>query len=448
MNQNTQYPPLACVVLAAGQGTRMKSALPKVLHPVAGAPMLKHVLRVCEELSPEHIVVVAPPNSPAIEQAAAPHACVVQKEPLGTGDAVKATRKALVDFAGDIVVLFGDGPLVTAGSLRKLQARREETGAVVVVAGFSPDNPASYGRLIIDETGNLQKIVEASEASDEEHAIRLCNGGVMLFDAAKLWPMLDQLRNDNAKGEYFLTDCVALTQQEGNNSVVEIISADEVLGINTRVELAQAEKIVQKRLREKAMLGGVTMTDPDSVFLSADTTFGRDITIAPHVIIGPGVEIADNVEIRAFSHLENVKIEQGAIVGPFARIRPHTRIGAEAHIGNFVEIKNSDIAPGAKVNHLTYIGDASVGAKTNVGAGTITANYDGVRKNRTQIGENASIGSNVVLVAPVTVGSGATVAAGSVITKNVPSDALAHARARQENREGWARRIKRINDEK
>lgn len=448
MTQNEPLPadltpaPLACVVLAAGQGTRMKSDLPKVLHPVAGLPLIRHVLNACEALNPERIVVVVGPEAEAIRQAAAPHRCVCQQQPLGTGDAVKAARKELVDFAGDIIVLFADGPLILPDSLRLMQRKREETDASVVVAGFSPENPASYGRLIIDETGNLAEIVEASEATTEQDAINLCNGGVMLFDSGKLWPMLDQLHDDNAKNEFFLTDCVALAQQGGDTSVVATISVDEVLGINNRVELAQAEKIMQRRLREKAMMGGVTMTDPDTVFLSADTKFGRDVTIAPNVIIGTGVEIEDKVEIRAFTHIEQVHIGRGAIVGPFSRVRPNSVIGAEAHIGNFVEIKNSEIEPGAKVNHLSYIGDSSVGTKANIGAGTITANYDGFHKHRTRIGEHASIGSNSVLVAPVTVEDGAYIAAGSVITNNVPADALGVARARQENKPGWAKRMR------
>ncbi|MDD4616499.1 MAG: bifunctional UDP-N-acetylglucosamine diphosphorylase/glucosamine-1-phosphate N-acetyltransferase GlmU [Alphaproteobacteria bacterium] len=435
-------PPLACIVLTAGMGTRMKSKLSKVLHPVAGVPMLRHVLDACGAASADQVTVVVGPDAQEVTKIAAPHKCVIQEKPLGTGDAVKAARKALVDFAGDILVLFGDGPLVTAKTMRHMQIKRQTTNASVVVAGFSPENPAAYGRLIIDETGNLSEIIEACEATPEQSDVKLCNGGIMLFDSAKLWPLLDQLNNDNAKKEFFLTDCVALAQKGGDTAVVAMISEEEVLGINTRIELAYAEKLMQRRLREKAMLAGVTMIDPDSVFLSADTRFGRDIVIAPHVIIGSGVEIADNVEIRAFTHVEHVKIERGALVGPFARIRPHSQIGAEAHIGNFVEVKNSVISQGAKVNHLSYIGDSTVGAKANIGAGTITANYDGFAKHRTEIGEEASIGSNAVLVAPVKVGDGAQVAAGSVITKEVPGDALAFARTKQENKAGWAKRLR------
>jgi bifunctional UDP-N-acetylglucosamine pyrophosphorylase/glucosamine-1-phosphate N-acetyltransferase len=443
MTQNTShFPPLACVVLAAGQGTRMKSDLSKVLHPVAGAPMIQHVLNTCSQLSPERIEVVVAPHSLAIEQAVAPHPCVLQHKPLGTGDAVKAARHGLAHFVGDVVVLFADGPLIKPESLRLMQHKRQETKAAIVVAGFTPENPAAYGRLMLDESGNLSAIVEASEATPDQAAVKLCNGGVMLFDAAKLWPLLDQLRDDNAKKEFFLTDCIALAQKSGDVCVVATIPAEEVLGVNNRVELAQAEKIMQRRLREKAMLGGATMTDPESVFLSTDTKIGRDVTIGPNVVIGAGVEIGDKVDIRAFCQMEKVRIETGAIIGPFARLRPGSVIGSEAHIGNFVEIKNSEIGQGAKVNHLSYVGDAVVGAKANVGAGTITANFDGSKKHRTHIGAGASTGSNSVLVAPVNVGDGAYIGAGSVITQDVPANALAVARGRQSNVENWAHRIK------
>jgi len=442
------FPPLACIVLAAGQGTRMKSDLPKVLHPVAGLPMISHVLNVCGALSSEHIVTVVAPNAKAIEQAIAPSLCVVQHKPLGTGDAVKAARKALGDFSGDVVVLYADSPLITVESLHLMQRKRQETGATIVVAGFSPANPASYGRLVIDESGNLSKIIEACEATPEQYAINLCNGGFMLFNAAKLWPLLDQLRDDNAKKEFFLTDCIALAGQAGDTCVVMTIPENEVLGVNNRIELAQAEKIMQTRLREKAMLAGVTMCDPDSVFLSADTKIGRDVTIGPNVVIGAGVEIGDRVDIRSFCVIEQTRIASGAVIGPFARLRPGSSIGSGAHIGNFVEIKNSDIGNGAKVNHLSYVGDASVGEKANIGAGTITANFDGFSKKRTHIGNDASTGSNSVLVAPVTIGDGAYIGAGSVITSDVPANALAVARGRQANLDGWARRMREEKSKK
>jgi bifunctional UDP-N-acetylglucosamine pyrophosphorylase/glucosamine-1-phosphate N-acetyltransferase len=420
----------------------MKSDLPKVLHKVAGVPMIKHVLNACYELTPDQIIVVTAPGATKIEETVSPHQCVVQQTPMGTGDAVKAARKALIDFAGDVIVLFADGPLITAKSLRALQRRRQETNAAIVVAGFSPENPAQYGRLVIDETGNLSAIVEASEATPEQNALRLCNGGVMLFDIAKLWPLLDKLTPDNAKGEYFLTDCIALAQQEGDTSVVEIIPAEDVLGVNNRVELAAAEKIMQRRLREKAMLNGVTMIDPDSVFLSADTRFGRDVVLGPGVVIGEEVTIGDNVEIRAYSHIEQASIDAGASVGPFARLRPGTEIGAAAHVGSFVEIKNTEVGEGAKVPHLSYIGDTTIGAKTNIGAGTITCNYNGYKKMRTEIGAGAFIGSNSSLVAPVKIGDGAYVGAGSVITMDVPADGLAVARGRQDVKPGWAHRFR------
>ncbi len=439
----TDRTPIAFIVLAAGLGTRMKSDLPKVLHPVAGAPMLQHVLRTCEALSPERIVVVVGPDGDEVKQAAAPYICVVQQKPLGTGDAVKAARKELESYAGTIVVLYADSPLMTADSLRLLLQKREEANADMVVSGFSPKNPASYGRLITDESGNVQKIVEAAEATPEQKGINLCNGGVMLFGAGKLWPLIERLRDDNAAREFYLTDCVALARHNGGLCAVAQIPVDDVLGVNTRVELAQAEKIMQNRLREKAMLAGVTMTHPDSVFLSSDTKFGRDIAIEPNVVIGKGVEIADNVRIRAFSHIELARIERGAIIGPFARLRPITIIGENAHIGNFVEIKNSEVQSGAKINHLSYVGDSFVGEKTNIGAGTITANYDGVKKNHTRIGANVSSGSNAVFIAPVTVGDGALIAAGSVITRDVPADGLAVARAKQENKPDGAKRFRK-----
>ncbi|MDE2030400.1 MAG: bifunctional UDP-N-acetylglucosamine diphosphorylase/glucosamine-1-phosphate N-acetyltransferase GlmU [Alphaproteobacteria bacterium] len=442
MTQNaSSFPPLACVILAAGQGTRMKSDLPKVLHPVAGASMISHVLAACAVLSPTHVVVVVGPDGKEIEQVVAPVSCVVQKKPLGTGDAVKAARKMLDGFTGDVVILFGDGPLITTESIQALQRKRQESKAAIVVAGFRLENPGPYGRLITDKAGKLTGIVEACEATSEQKEIGLCNGGAMLFDGARMWKLLDALKDDNAKKEFFLTDCVALAQKEGG-AALEVIPSDDVLGVNTRIELAQAEKIMQRRLREKAMLAGATMTDPDSVFLCADTRIGRDVTIGPNVVFGPGVEIGDRVDIRAFCAIERARIEAGAIVGPFARIRPESYIGAGVHIGNFVEIKNSRIDAGAKINHLSYIGDATVGEKANIGAGTITCNYDGFRKMRTHIGAGAFIGSNSALVAPVAIGDGAYVGAGSVITNEVPAGTLAVARGRQANIEGWAERVR------
>ena len=434
--------PLACIVLAAGQGTRMRSDLPKVLHPVAGMPMVGHVLTVCADLLPEQIVVVIAPDSPNIEEAVLPNRCVVQPKAMGTGDAVKAARRELEKFKGDILVLFGDTPLVTADTLRKIQLAKKLKLADIVVAGFVPENPAAYGRLIVDDEGNLKGIVETAEATHEQKQIKLCNGGIMLFTGDKLWPLLDSLKNDNSKQEYYLTDCVGLAVKAGLPCAVAEMPAEEVLGVNTRVELAQAEKIMQQRLRRKAMLDGVTMTDPDTVYLSFDTKIGRDVVLGPNVVFGPGVEIGNKAAIRAFCHLEQVRVDEAAIVGPFARLRPGSVVGAGAHIGNFVELKNAEVGQGAKINHLSYIGDAFIGAKANIGAGTITCNYDGFRKFHTHVGAEAFIGSNSSLVAPVKVGDGAYVGAGSVITAEVPAHTLAVARGRQSNIDGWARRFR------
>ncbi|MDE1901214.1 MAG: bifunctional UDP-N-acetylglucosamine diphosphorylase/glucosamine-1-phosphate N-acetyltransferase GlmU [Alphaproteobacteria bacterium] len=435
-------PPVACIILAAGQGTRMKSDLPKVLHPVAGTPMIAHVLNACADLLPEQIVVVTAPDATEIEKAVAPQRCAVQAKPLGTGDAVKAARMALAGFTGDIIILFADGPLITADSLRALRRKRAETSAAIVVAGFSPEDPAANGRLVLDDQGRLAAIVELLDATPEQRAIRLCNGGAMLFDAAALWPLLDKLRDDNAKKEFYLTDCIALARAAGDDCAVAELPADEVYCVNNRVELAQAEKLMQRRLRERAMLGGATMTDPDSVFLSMDTKIGRDVTIGPNVVFGPGVDIGDRADIRAFCHIEQARIDAGAVIGPFARIRPGSTVGAGAHIGNFVELKKADVGRGAKINHLSYIGDATVGDKANIGAGTITCNYDGFRKSHTDIGAGAFVGSNSALVAPVKIGDGAFIGAGSVITNDVPADTLAVARGRQSNIDGWAGRMR------
>lgn len=434
--------PLACVILAAGQGTRMKSALPKVMHPVAGAPMVRHVVAACEALAPKKIIVVVAPGMADVAAAVAPHACVLQTCPLGTGDAVKAAREALASFDGDVIVLFGDTPLVTPESLKGLLDRRATSQASIIVSGFTPAEPASYGRLIVSRDGVLEEIVEAADASPEQKAIRLCNGGIMLFDSEKLWPLLDKLRDDNAKKEFYLTDCIALAKADGARSAVAEMPEDDVRGINTRVQLSEAEAIMQKRLRQKWMLAGVTMTDPSSVFLCADTDFGPDVTLGPNVVFGPGVCVGANVEIRSFCHIEQTEIAPGAVIGPFARLRPGAKIGVGAHIGNFVEIKNASIDAGAKVNHLSYIGDAWVGAKANIGAGTITCNYDGFTKARTEIGAGAFIGSNTALVAPVKIGDGAITGAGSVITKDVPPDALAVARGKQDTVPGWAERFR------
>ena len=426
----------AAIILAAGKGTRMRSDLPKVLHPLAGRPMLAHLLDTLAGLDLARSVVVIGENMDAVAEAARPHTTVVQSEQLGTGYAVLAARQAMADKGGDfdddVLVLFGADPLISAETIAcMIEARRQNPEPVIVVLGFESQAPAAYGRLITAQDGSLDAIVEANEATAEQLDIRLCNSGVMLIDGAHLWRLLERVQDANVKGEYYLTDIIALARAEGLACAVTISAEDELLGIDDRADLACAEAYVQNRLRLAAMRGGVTLLDPDSVYFSFDTRLGRDIIIGPHVAFGPGVHVGDNVTIRAFSHIEGATIAEGAIIGPFARLRPGADIAEDVHIGNFVEIKNATIEAGAKVNHLTYVGDARVGAKANVGAGTITCNYDGQAKYKTDIGKGAFIGSNVALVAPVKVGDGAVIGAGSVITKDVAADSLALTRPPQ-----------------
>ncbi len=433
----------AAVVLAAGKGTRMKTELPKVLHKLAGRPMINHVLANLAPLDCERIVVVIGPGMEGIAAAVAPHATALQAEPLGTGHAVLAARKALQGFAGDVLIVYGDCPFITGATIGKLIARRRATDhPAVVVLGMRPADPAQYGRLIVGADGLLEAIVEYRDANAEQRAITLCNSGVMAIDGKRLFALLDRVGNANAKGEYYLTDIVALARADGAACAVVEAPADELIGINSRAELAAAEAILQNRLRAQAMEDGATLIDPQTVFFSSDTRLGRDVVVGPNVVFGPGVEVADGAEIKAFCHLEGAKVAAGAAIGPFARLRPGTVVGERAHIGNFVEAKNANVGPGAKANHLTYLGDAVVGAGANVGAGTITANYDGFNKHKTEIGPDASIGSNSVLVAPVKVGRGAIVGAGSVITQSVSADALALARGRQTEKPGWAAKFR------
>ena len=429
----------AAIVLAAGKGTRMKSRFPKVLHPLAGRPMIAHLLASVEALAPERVVVVLAPDMDSVAAAVAPARTVVQREQLGTAHAVLAARDALAGFGGDVLILFGDSPLIATDTLRAMiAARRAEPEPTAVVLGMRPDDPGAYGRLIVGRDGALERIVESRDAAPEESAVRLCNGGVMAIDGARLFDLLDRVGCNNAKNEYYLTDIVSLTRADGLRCTVVEANSDELLGVNSRADLAAAEALVQRRLRRAAMDSGVTLIDPESVTLSFDTEFGRDVVVDPHVVFGPGVRVGDDARIRSFSHLEGATVGDGAAVGPFARLRPGAEIGEGARVGNFVEVKKAAIEAGAKVNHLSYIGDARVGAGANVGAGTITCNYDGFDKWHTDIGAGASIGSNTALVAPVTVGDGAIVGAGSVITKNVAADALAVARAKQESLAGGA----------
>jgi len=434
---------MTAVVLAAGLGTRMKSATPKVLHKVAGRPMINHVLATLDEIGADHTVVVVGDGMGALAEAVRPHATAVQRERLGTAHAVLAARAYIEAHpADDLLVLYGDTPLITAGTLRAmLAARRAEPRPGVVVLGVEPAEPGPYGRLILDDAGRLDAIVEAKDATPDQLAVGLCNSGVMVIDGAGALDWLSRIGNANAKGEFYLTDIIAVARAEGAATAVVNGDADEVLGVNSRIELAEAEAIAQRRLRARAMANGATMTDPATVHLSWDTDLGRDVVIGPNVVFGPGVRVADNVEIRAFCHIEGASIASNTVIGPFARLRPGADLGAGVHVGNFVEIKAATLGEGTKVNHLSYVGDSDVGEGVNIGAGTITCNYDGHVKSKTVIGAGAFIGSNTALVAPVTVGAGAIVGAGSAISKDVAAGALAVTRAEQKEVAGWADRF-------
>jgi bifunctional UDP-N-acetylglucosamine pyrophosphorylase/glucosamine-1-phosphate N-acetyltransferase len=422
------------VLLAAGLGTRMKSALPKALHPIAGRPMLAHLIASCTAAF-DDVVVVAGPGMEALEEVAAPHPVVVQEHRLGTAHAALQAADLFGD--GDVAVLYADNPLISRATLQRLRQRRAAGDVGLALLAMRPADPARYGRVIARD-GFVDRIVEWADATPEERAEGLCNAGVLCADAGRMRGWLQAVRNDNAKGEYYLTDVVALARAEGVLVAAVEAPEAELRGINSRAELAEAEASVQARLRLAWMEAGVTMTDPASVFLCADTCFGTDVTLGPNVVFGPGVTVESGVEIRAFSHLEGCHVGHGAVVGPFARLRRGTVLGARAHVGNFVELKAARLGEGAKANHLSYLGDADIGAGSNIGAGTITCNYDGFGKHRTIIGAGVFIGSDAILVAPVTVGDGALVTAGSVITEDVAPDAMAFGRARMEQKPGRA----------
>ncbi len=435
----------AAIVLAAGEGSRMQSALPKILHEVAGRPMIRHVLAAVAPLEPAATVVVLGPGANSVAKAVAPAAIAIQHPPRGTGDAVRAARPALdAALAGldDVVILYGDTPLLQTETIARLIDARRSAGAAIAVAGMRPADPTPYGRLVLGADGGVERIVEARDATPDEAAITLCNGGIMAVAAAHLSDLVDRLENINAKREFYLTDIVGIARRRDLAATYVELPAEEVLGVNTRAELAEAEALMQQRLRRRAMAEGATLVAPETVFLSADTRLGRDVVIEPNVVFGPGVSIADNVRIRAFSHLDGATIDSGAIVGPYARLRPGAVLERDVHVGNFVEVKATRLGVGAKANHLTYLGDSDVGAGTNIGAGTITCNYDGFNKARTSIGANVFIGSHTALIAPVSVGDGAYVATGSVITADVPPDALTIARARQVDKPGRAAELR------
>jgi len=433
---------LAVIILAAGQGTRMKSTKHKVLHPIAGRPMLLHLLASVAALQPERQVVVVGAGRDQVEKAVEGSGAViaVQEQQLGTGHAVAQAHDALAGFAGDILILYGDVPLVRTETLRSMLDRLnwgDEPRAVVL--GFRPEDAAAYGRIIARDQGVIEKMVEYKDASAEERAVTLCNSGLMAVRSTDLFVLLDKIGNDNAAGEYYLPDIVMLP---GAQSAVIEAEAWEVAGVNSRAELAGVEAVWQDRRRAEAMRDGATLIAPETVFFAHDTLLGRDVVVEPHVVFGPGVSIADDATIHAFSHLEGASVGKGAEIGPYARLRPGAKVGDKAKVGNFVEMKKAELGEGAKVNHLSYIGDASVGAGANIGAGTITCNYDGFFKYRTEIGAGAFIGSNSALVAPVTIGDGAIVAAGSVVTQPVEADALCLVRPAQEVKPGWAARFR------
>jgi len=438
---------LLIVVLAAGKGTRMKSDSPKVLHAVAGRSMLGHVLALAGSAGAARVAVVIGPDMDGVRAETlklAPEAQVfVQARQAGTADAVLAARPALAAHKGDVLVLYADTPLIRADTIARIRARLD-AGASIAVLGFNAADPRGYGRLLVDGGGRLLAIREDKDATDAERAVRLCNSGVLAFRCPDLLSILDRIGNANAKGEYYLTDAVEIGRMDGLAAGVVECPEDEVLGVNSRDQLAAAEAIFQLRARARAMQDGVTMIAPETVWLSHDTVLGRDVTIEPNVFFGPGVVVEDGVQILANCHFEEARIGRGVRIGPFARLRPGAVLGPDVHVGNFVEVKNVTMEAGAKANHLAYLGDGAVGSKANIGAGTIFCNYDGYNKSRTVIGAGAFIGSNSSLVAPVTIGDGAYVGSGSVITKDVAADALALERSKQEERPGWAAKFRAV----
>lgn len=436
--------PLLTVVLAAGKGTRMHSARPKVLHPIAGRSMLGHVLATASSTAGSRVAVVVAPDMEHVEREARGHLpdveIFVQTEQRGTAHAVLAARPALAAHNGSVIVLFADTPLFRRETLQAVQTALER--AAVAVVGFEAADPTGYGRLLRDANGRLEAIREHGEASEAERRETLCNGGVMGFRSEHVLALLDDIGCHNAKSEFYLTDGVANARLAGLETAIVTCSEHEVLGVNSRDQLAAAESIWQARRRREVMLAGASMIAPETVWLSYDTVIGRDVVIEPNVFFGPGAVVEDDVSIRANSHIEGARIASGAIVGPFARLRPGADIGTNVHIGNFVEVKNARMEDGAKANHLAYIGDGRVGAGANIGAGTIFCNYDGFFKHHTDVGKGAFIGSNSSLVAPVKIGDGAFVGSGSVITKDVAADALAVERSDQVERPGWAAKFR------
>ena len=434
------------IVLAAGEGTRMRSSLPKVLHPVAGQSLLAHVLSASPKGNGTSLAVVVGPDHQAVSDEARrsrPDAeTFVQRDRKGTAHAVLAARDALARGADDLLIAFGDTPLISAVTFERLRAALQQ-GATLAVLGFEAADPTGYGRLLVKD-GRLVAIREQADASPAERDVTLCNAGIMAFDGHKALSIIEKIGNANSKGEYYLTDAVTIVRDLGLEAVVIKTSEDEVRGINTKAQLAEAERVMQDRLRKTALDAGVTLIAPETIYLAADTAFGKDVTIEPFVVIGPGVSIADGAVIHSFCHIVQTSIGKNASVGPYARLRPGTSLGDGAKIGNFVETKAATLEAGVKVNHLSYVGDAHVGANANIGAGTITCNYDGISKHKTEIGAGAFVGTNSSLVAPVKIGKGAYIGSGSVITRDVPDDAMAVERSQQTNREGGAKRYREL----
>jgi bifunctional UDP-N-acetylglucosamine pyrophosphorylase/glucosamine-1-phosphate N-acetyltransferase len=439
---NTAPHPVAAIILAAGKGTRMKSDLHKVLHPIAGKPMLLHLLDSLSELTLARTVVVAGDRHEQLRNALAGRdvSVALQEPQLGTAHAALQAKGALDGYSGPVLVCFGDCPMVRADTVRRLLATLE-SGAKVAVLGFRPDDPLAYGRIIAGPDGVVSKMVEFKDASEVERESDLCNSGLIIAHSDDIWPLLEAVGNDNAQGEYYLPDVATGAIARGDRVVVIETDADEVAGINSRAELAAAEGRWQAARRARAMEDGATLTAPETVFFSHDTALGRDVTIEPHVFFGSGVSVADGVLIRAYSHLEGARLASGVKVGPFARLRPGAVLEEGSFVGNFVEVKNAVLGPGAKASHLTYLGDATIGAGANIGAGTITCNYDGYFKHKTVIGERAFIGSNSALVAPVSIGADAIVAAGSTVSRDVAAGELRMVRAEQLVKPGWADRF-------
>ena len=430
------------IILAAGKGTRMKSSLAKPLHRVGGHPMLGWSIDAAHAAGARRVVTVLSPGSESIETWLNGAPIAIQQDPLGTGNAVMAAREALDGQTGVAVVMFADTPLITATSIASL-VKAVEDGASLAVAAFEPADPSGYGRIVRDDKGNITGIVEDRDASDDQRSIQLCNGGIMAAKMPLLFELLAQVTNDNAKQEYYLTDIIGLATNAGHNVSHSLVDEAEILGVNDREDLARAEAKLQQRLRHTAMQNGVTLTAPETVFLSADAVIEPDVIIEPHVVIGAGCHIGEGTIIRAFSHLEGTRLGACCIIGPYARLRPGTEGEDGVKVGNFVEVKKTKLGAGAKANHLTYLGDASVGANANVGAGTITCNYDGYGKHETLIGEGAFIGSNTALVAPVSIGARAIIGAGSTITRDVGADSIAVERASTSERTGAAKSFRK-----